>query len=145
MPVALAAAVACAVSGLRSSADDKPAPAPQQASGGKESPQLDMELRTFMRIKLQLSNQILEGLCTEDLDLVKNGAKALGEMSTAERWRVTTDPLYRQFSGDFREITQQLIKAAEEGNMDRATLKWMDATMSCMDCHRFVRGMRIAN
>lgn len=104
----------------------------------------EVELREFMRKKLSASNLILEGLTTDDLDLVKTGARQLHELSSAERWRVSNDPIYRQFSGEFREITQQVIKAAEDGNSDRVAMKWMDATISCLDCHRFVRGMHVA-
>lgn len=143
VPLAALMAIVVCVSGMPSTADDGSADKPDQSAGTEESPGLDIELRTFMRVKLQLSSQILEGLCTGDLDLVEKGARSMSELSRAERWRVSNDPLYRQFSGEFREITQQLVQAAEEGNMDRATLKWMDATMSCMDCHRFVRGMHI--
>jgi hypothetical protein len=105
----------------------------------------DLPLKDYMRQKLAASNQILEGLCTEDSELVLEGARTLNEMSTSERWRVMNDPMYRQFSSEFREITQQLVAAAEKNNKDRTALKWMDATMSCIDCHSFVRGIRIAD
>ena len=121
-------------------ADDKPKP----AARADDAPLAATELQAFMRKKLEASNQILEGLTTDDLGMVKDGARQLNELSRAERWRVSNDPIYRQFSGDFRETTQQLIKAAEEGNADRAAMKWMDATISCLDCHRFVRGMHVA-
>ncbi len=104
----------------------------------------DIELSVFMRKKLEASNKILEGLCTEDMALVKEGANALRELSAAEKFRVSNDVMYRQFSTEFQSLTQELIKAAESGNQDRVALKWMDATMSCMDCHRFVRGLRVA-
>jgi len=126
-------------------AEDKPQPTEEQKNQDVESGRDDLPLREYMRKKLAASNQILEGLCTEDSALVLQGAQTLSEMSTSERWRVTNDPMYRQFSGDFREITQQLVEAAEKNNMDRAALKWMDATMSCIDCHKFVRGIRIAD
>jgi hypothetical protein len=139
------AIVAAAASGLwfsapPSGADDaaqKPSDKPAAASP-------EMQLRNFMRKKLAASNLILEGLATDDLQMVKDGARQLREMSTAEKFRVSTDPIYRQFNGDFSEITQQIVKAAEDGNADRAAMKWMDATISCLDCHRFVRGMHIA-
>lgn len=105
----------------------------------------DLPLRDYMRLKLEASNQVLEGLCIDDSELVKEGAVQLHEMSSSERWRVSKDTMYRQFSGEFREITQQLIDAADDQNMDRAALKWMDATMSCIECHRFVRGIMIAD
>ena len=39
----------------------------------------------------------------------------------------------------------RLVEAAEKKNMDRAALKWMDATLSCIDCHKFARGIRVAD
>lgn len=140
-------AAAIMVTGLiavRGAADDKPPPAGGGAAGGGRVAPVDADLQLFMRKKLEASAQVLEGLATDDLTLVQAGARQLNELSTAERWRVSTDPMYRQFSGEFRQITQQLIQAAEDGNVDRAAMKWMDATISCLDCHRFVRGMRIA-
>lgn len=132
----LGALVCCglmAPCGDTAAADDKPAEKAKNA-----------ELSVFMRKKLEASNKILEGLCTEDMSLVQEGASALRELSTAEKFRVSNDVMYRQFSTEFQSLTQELIKAAESGNQDRVALKWMDATMSCMDCHRFVRGMRVA-
>lgn len=103
-----------------------------------------MDLRHFMRKKLRASERILEGLAVEDFDLIKEGAKELNTMSSAERWRVSNDVMYKQFSTDFRQVTSELVKAAESKNLDRAALKWVDATMACIDCHRFVRGLMIA-
>jgi hypothetical protein len=116
--------------------DRQPAPPAARAS--------DVELSTFMRKKLEAANKIMEGLCVEDMGLVKEGANALNELSTAERWRVSNDVMYRQFSTEFQSLTRELVKAADAGNPDRVALKWMDATLSCLDCHRFVRGMRVA-
>lgn len=112
----------------------------------KKSPdaKLDVELSTFMRKKLDASSEILEGLTTEDAKLIAKGAKALIEMSGAEKWHVQTDVMYRQFSGDFQRSAKSLLDAAEKGNYDAAALKWIDTTMKCMECHKFVRGTRLA-
>jgi hypothetical protein len=119
-------------------------PPPAAQSQPKEG-RTDIPLREFMRAKLQSSNKILEGLVTDDPALVQKGAEELNALSNAERWRVSNDAMYRQFSGEFRRITQQLIDAGEKKNMDQAALKWVDATMSCIECHRFVRGIMIAD
>ena len=97
------------------------------------------ELRDFMRKKLAASNQILEGLALEDTDLIKEGANTLAEMSAAESWRVSQDAMYRQFSDEFSRSAKKLVEAANEKNIDRAALRWMDATLGCIECHRFVR------
>jgi len=108
-----------------------------------KTPEAKQQLQIFMRKKLTASNAILEGLCTDDLALVAQGARELNQMSNAEKWRVRNDVLYKQFSGEFQKATGDLVKAAEEKNEDRALLKWMDATMSCVECHRFVRSLLI--
>jgi len=102
-------------------------------------------LREFMRKKLDASNQILEGLVTEDAKMIAVGAQTLNEMSTAEKWRISNDVVYGQFSEEFQRSTKKLKQAAEKGNFDDVALKWIDTTMGCVECHKWVRGMRIAD
>lgn len=104
---------------------------------------VNQELRAFMRTKLKASNQILEGLALEDTDLIQEGAKTLAEMSSVEKWRVSQDVMYRQFSTEFNRNANKLLEAAKERNIDRAALRWMDTTMSCIECHRFVRNQLV--
>lgn len=105
---------------------------------------LDLEQSKFMRMKLEASGQILEGLATDDADLIKKGAKQLAEMSIADRWMVNTDVIYRQFSGEFQRSTKNLLEAADKENFDAAALKWIETTMKCLECHKFVRGEHLA-
>ncbi|MCA8996715.1 MAG: hypothetical protein KDA80_07015 [Planctomycetaceae bacterium] len=98
-----------------------------------------MTLRDFMRVKLKASNQILEGLAVEDMELVQSGAQTLSRMSVAEKWRMYNDAMYRQFSSEFQRNTKELQEAAKEGQLDAAALKWVATTMSCIECHRYVR------
>lgn len=107
----------------------------------KEKPRSETKRRLseYMRLKLAASSKILEGLAVEDMELVEEGAKTLNEMSGEEKFRVHTDVLYRQFSTDFQQTTKELVAAAKDRNLDRAALKWMDATMGCIECHRYVR------
>jgi hypothetical protein len=125
------------------------APAGQQAStpeSAKEQAQpKGRALQGFMRAKLSASTKILEGLALEDLDLVREGAVEMNKMSQAEQWRRHEDMLYRQFSADFRQTTSDLIDAAKEHQFDRAALKWMDATMACIECHRYVRNRLVVD
>lgn len=104
----------------------------------------DAEQSQFMRKKLEASRWILEGLTTEDEELIVKGAKALAEMSAAEKWQVHHDVLYKQFSNEFQRSAKSLIDAAEKGNFDAARLRWMDTTLKCIDCHTFVRGIHLA-
>ncbi|GIX05346.1 MAG: hypothetical protein KatS3mg114_1215 [Planctomycetaceae bacterium] len=110
--------------------------------GAREIPQ---PLRDFMRKKLGASHKILEGLTTEDESLVIAGADELLQISRAEQWRISQDVLYRQFSDEFQRHARQLRDAAEKQRFDEIALQWMATTMSCIECHKFVRGMRIAS
>lgn len=98
----------------------------------------------FMRKKLQASTVILEGLALDNMEMVQEGATELNRMSGAEKWRVFNDPMYRQFSAEFQRTAQDLADAAKDGNLDKAALKWMGATMNCIECHRYVRNNLIA-
>lgn len=102
------------------------------------------EQSLFMRRKLDASNKILEGLLTEDSELIKKGAESLMEMSKAELWQVRNDAMYKQFSAEFQQSAKKLMESADKDSTDAAALKWIDTTLKCIECHKFVRGARIA-
>ena len=104
----------------------------------------DLDQSVFMRKKLEASSQILEGLTSEDSQLIIRGAKILVEMSAAEKWQVQNNVMYRQSSGEFQRSAKSLLEAAEKGNFDGAALKWTDTMLKCLECHKFVRGTRLA-
>ncbi len=125
----------------------KPESAPKGVASDKsektgEGAKAKAPLETFMRLKLEASSKILEGLCQEDAALVKEGADALNAMSKVEIWNVMIDADYREYSREFRDNAAKVSKAAEEGDFDKAALRWFDVTMSCLDCHDHVRNER---
>ena len=99
----------------------------------------------FMRMKLDASQKILEGLALEDFELIQEGAAKLEEMSAAEKWRVTNDFFYREHSNDFLKITKRLSKNAKDGKLEASALTWLEATMQCIECHKWTRANLIAN
>ena len=102
----------------------------------------DQSLSAFMRKKLNASSQILEGLTTEDAELIQKGAKTLTELSKTEKWQILSDPEYREYSLDFRSNARKLADAAEKGNFDNAALQWFDTMKTCIECHQHVRRER---
>ena len=123
---------------------DKPVAPKDKAQKKVPDAKRDLDQSAFMRKKLEASSQILEGLTVEDSQLIITGAKVLVEMSAAEKWQVQNNVLYRQFSGEFQRSAKNLLEAAEKGNYDAAALKWTETTMKCLECHKFVRGTRLA-
>ena len=99
----------------------------------------------FMRKKLGASNRILEGLVTEDFELIQKGADELVTISSAEKWRIINDAMYHQHSNQFTRVAKNLQIVAKEKKLDSCAFLWLEATMSCIQCHKFVRSMMIAD
>ena len=96
-------------------------------------------LKKFMRQKLHASNQILEGLCTEDLQMVSEGSATLMKMSGEEHWRVSNDIMYSRYSTEFIHAVEELQKEAEDNDMNGTSMAWVNVTMKCLKCHEWVR------
>lgn len=114
-------------------------------AGGVAQTKRNHPAREFMRDKLQLSQQILEGLATEDFDLIAAKAARLSAMSKQADWRVFENPDYDQQSATFRRHVDSLARSAREKNLDAATLAYVRITMSCVDCHKLVRGRLVTS
>lgn len=104
------------------------------------------QLEEFMHQKLDASSDILEGLLVEDFEQIEKAGKKLREMSTLEKWRVSNDMMYRNHSKDFQDNVDKLVQsAARARSLDRVALAWFDTTLSCIECHRWVRNVLIAD
>jgi hypothetical protein len=98
--------------------------------------------RDFMRQKLEFSKQILEGLTVENYDTIGKNSRALRQLSLAAQWEVPTIPSaneYIVFTGEFQRLCEELNAKAKEKNIDGATLAYLRLTMSCVNCHKYVR------
>ena len=115
----------------------------QTANAPAQKQKVAPALRKFMQAKLGASNQVLEGLVTENFELIGQGAAKLRQMSQAEQWRVSNDALYRQYSNQFERVAEQLGKQAEKQNLDGASLAWMEAVTNCIECHKHSRTLLI--
>lgn len=101
--------------------------------------------KEFMRRKLVHSQKVLEGVVLEDFDLIEKNAKMLSMLSQAAEWRVIPRVDYNYYSAEFRSNADALAKAAAEKNLDGAALKYVELTLNCVNCHKFIRGIRYAN
>lgn len=149
IPVAFIVALSfLAVRNWQASAEASPVdekkPEPPTTGDAENEGQSRTALAKFMHVKLDASNDILEGLLLEDEKKIIKGAQKMREMSDAEKWRVSNDMMYRHHSEDFRRNVDKLISAAKGNSIDRAALNWFDVTLSCIDCHRWVRRELIA-
>ena len=124
-----------------SAGDDKQSEKQEET---KKKPGKKVAMQAFMRKKLASSQSVLEGLALEDFDLVSKGAKELKATSAAAEFMVTNDPLYREYADEFRRVIDRMEKASKEKRIDGATLAYVDMTMSCVECHKYVRNVLVA-
>ena len=75
---------------------------------------------TFMRAKLEHSQDALEGLTTENFELIAKSAGQMEVLSQEAAWQVLQTPEYRLQSGEFRRATRALKDAAVKKNLDGA-------------------------
>ena len=103
------------------------------------------QVREFMRPKLQHSQKLLEGLALEDFDLIAKEAQELSLLSQAANWQVLQTEDYLHHSEQFRRAANKVRDAANDKNLDRATLGYFELTAQCVYCHKHLRAVRMAN
>jgi hypothetical protein len=100
------------------------------------------KVRDFMRAKLDHSQKLLEGLTLEDYDLIAKNAQAISLLSQEANWQVLQTPDYLRHSQDFRRTADAITEAARKKNLDGAALGYVELTMRCINCHKYVRGVK---
>lgn len=101
-------------------------------------------LRTFMRLKLKHAQEVLEGLSVENYDQIAENAQEISLLSQASQWQVLQTPEYVRRSTEFRRAVEAVSKAAKDRNLDGATLGYVNFTMKCVACHKYVRSVQNA-
>jgi cytochrome c556 len=100
--------------------------------------------REFMRAKLKHSQEIIEGLAVENFDQIAKNAQQLSSLSQAMGWQVFPTEEYVLQSREFRRAVDALRNQAKEKNLEGAALAYFDVTMKCINCHKYVRKIRMA-
>jgi cytochrome c556 len=103
------------------------------------------ELKDFMRAKLKHSQRVLEGLVMEDFDEVAKGAQEMSLLSLAASWQVLQTPEYLDFSRKFRTAADVLSEKAKKKDLTGATTAFNQLTVRCVECHKYVRAVRMAD
>jgi hypothetical protein len=100
------------------------------------------DLHSIMKKKLVTSQKILEGIALEDFKKIQSSGEELMALSKETEWRVLRTPEYELQTGSFRRAAQDLVKSAEARNVDGAALAYVELTMTCVRCHKYVRDTR---
>lgn len=110
---------------------------------GKERPEKEADVKEVMQRKLNHSQKVLEAIATNNFGSIAKNADELIILSREAEWKVFKTPRYEIYSDDFRRNAEALVKSAKEKNLDAAALVYVDLTLNCVKCHKYVREMRM--
>jgi cytochrome c556 len=97
------------------------------------------KLAAFMKAKLDHSEKVLEGLAREDYALIAKHSQAISLLCEDELWSVLQTPEYLERSNEFRRSVNAITDAARKKNVDAAAFAYVESTMKCVTCHKYVR------
>ena len=97
----------------------------------------------IMREKLKHAQKVLEGVTLQDFKKIGKSADELLLLTQEEEWKVFRTPDYENHSNEFRSKVQGLIKSARGENLDGSALAYVEMTLTCVKCHKYVREVRM--
>ncbi len=109
---------------------------------GEEPKKEPKKLSALMKRKLEHSQKVLEGIAVNDFALIAKHADELIDISKQAEWKAIKTPQYELYSNEFRRTADDLIKNAKDKNLDGAALTYVELTLNCVKCHKYVREVR---
>lgn len=111
-----------------------------------DGPKLGTEkVSAFMRQKLMHSQKLLEALALEDFEGIAKNSQAISLLSQDEIWQVLQSADYLQYSKEFRRAADAVTESGRKRNLDGAALGYVDMTLKCVQCHKYVRGIKTSD
>ena len=102
-------------------------------------------LGELMREKLDHAQALLGAVVLGNHAEVERTAGELVRLSEASTWSPLQTPQYLHHASDFRVAAQSLADEARARDIDGVSLAYMEMTLSCVQCHKHVRGARLGN
>jgi len=102
------------------------------------------ELKTVMREKLEHAQKILEAVVTSDWATLETQSRELEQLTNDPRWMALKYPEYARYSAAFVRAVQALHTAAAQRDLDGTPNAYVQVTLKCVECHRYLARARIA-
>lgn len=97
----------------------------------------------WMQAKLHSAQQIFAGLTQGDLEVVEKRAQYMAVINVLEDWLKKSDlkkkSAYQGQLNAFEFANKELIRNAEDENIDGALEAWVKLSRSCVECHKLIR------
>jgi hypothetical protein len=103
-----------------------------------------VQLKRVMQTKLEHAQRILGDVVTSNWTALQSDAAALQQTTKDPAWAVLTTPEYVRQTTSFVRATEDLLDAAKRRDPEATPLAYVSLTLSCVQCHRHVARMRIA-
>jgi hypothetical protein len=102
------------------------------------------ERNVLMQMKLKSAQKLLEGIAVADFGMIEKHAEELSLISKKAEWQILKTPDYVRFGDEFRRHADDIARKAKDHNLDGAALGYVQVTMDCVNCHKHVREVRVA-
>jgi hypothetical protein len=102
----------------------------------------EKKVKELMHKKLVASQKVLEGLATNNLEEVAKNADDLARIRKDVSFRVIQTAEYDLWSDEFVRSLETISKAAKDKNLEKAKLGYLSMTLSCFNCHTYVRDQK---
>ena len=103
----------------------------------------ETEADRWMHAKLNYAQQIFAGLTEGDLEVVKKRAQLMAVVNVLEDWVKKSDfkkkSDYQGQLNAFEFANKELIRQADDENIDGALEAWLKLSRSCVECHKLIR------
>lgn len=101
--------------------------------------QTDGTTKTLMKAKTAYAHRLLDAVVLEDFDVIQDQAFRLKAVAETADWYTAESSQFVRETESFIRAADRLFQAAQENNGDAAALAYMDLTLSCVHCHRYLK------
>ncbi len=111
----------------------------QQDKEKEKEKEKEKPASVWMKMKLSATQNILAGLTKGDFETIDKNAQSMLFVDHLEKWLRADTPGYNMKLKEFEYANKSLRLAAQEKNIDGATIAYIQLTLSCVECHKLVR------
>jgi hypothetical protein len=102
-------------------------------------------VKTLMKAKTGYAHRLLDAVVLQDYDTIRDQAFRLKAVAETGDWNVLDTPEYARESEAFIHAAESLETAAGKRDGEAAALAYMDVTLKCVQCHRYMKAHRARN
>ena len=99
-------------------------------------------VESLMKAKAGYAHRLLDAVVLGELETARDQAFRLKAVAETADWNVMDTPEYVRESEAFIRATDRLLQSAGSKNPEAVALAYVEVTLSCVHCHRYVNANR---